>query len=80
MWVGLWVGVFGVTSDNSFEKNGRPVGTRTPDLYRVKAASLWTSNNLEGVGERVSTRRHDEDELLTGEITGEECRRANSPA
>jgi hypothetical protein len=35
--------------------NGRLVGTRTSDLYRVKAAWLCTSNNLEGVGDRLST-------------------------
>jgi integrase len=39
-------------------KYGRPVRTRTADLYRVKAASLCTSNNLEGVGDRVSTRNY----------------------
>ena len=52
--------------------NGRLVGTRTPDLYRVKAASLCTSNNLEGVGERLSTWKRGQDGILTGEITGEE--------
>jgi len=31
-------------------KRCRPVGTRTPDLYRVKAAWLCTANNFKGVG------------------------------
>jgi len=32
--------------------NGRPVGTRTPDLYRVKAALLCTANNFKARQER----------------------------
>jgi hypothetical protein len=38
MWAGLWVGVFGVTSDNSFRKNGGDDGTRTRGLCRDSAA------------------------------------------
>ena len=60
--------------------NGRPVRTRTADLYRVKAPSLCTSNNLEAVGDRLSTWKRGEAGIVTGEITGEEIRRANSPA
>jgi hypothetical protein len=37
---------------------GRPVGTRTPDLYRVKAAVLCTANNLKAVGGCVGTPKH----------------------
>jgi hypothetical protein len=33
----LWVGVFGVTSDNSLRKNGGDDGTRTRDLCRDRA-------------------------------------------
>jgi len=33
------------------------VGTRTPDLYRVKAALLCTANNLKGVGGCLSTAK-----------------------
>jgi len=35
--------------------NGRPVGTRTPDLYRVKAALLCTANNFKAVRSGLST-------------------------
>gem|GEM_PF-6333666 len=41
-----------------YENDGRPVGTRTPDLYRVKAALLCTANNFEGVGDRLSTCKY----------------------
>jgi hypothetical protein len=40
------------------ENDGRPVGTRTPDLYRVKAALLCTANNFEGVEGRSITRKY----------------------
>ena len=33
--------------------NGRPVGTRTLDLYRVKAALLCTANNFDGIEGRL---------------------------
>ena len=56
----------------SIENNGRPVRTRTADLYRVKAASLCTYNNLQGAEDRASTRKYGYDGVLTGEITGEE--------
>ena len=48
--------------------------TRTADLYRVKAASLCTSKDLEGVGNRCSTCKYGQDGIVTGEITGEEVR------
>jgi len=32
------------------EEYGRPVGTRTPDLYRVKGQLTNTLNNLDRVG------------------------------
>ena len=54
------------------ENDGRPVGTRTPDLYRVKAPLLCTSNNFEGVEDRLGTCKHGQAGVLTGEITGEE--------
>ena len=38
MWVELWVGVFGVTSDNSLKMNGGDDGTRTRGLCRDRAA------------------------------------------
>ena len=38
LWVGMWVGVFGVTPDNSLRKNGGDDGTRTRDLCRDRAA------------------------------------------
>ena len=38
MWVGLWVGVFGLLAAKPIERNGRHEETRTPDLYRVKVA------------------------------------------
>jgi hypothetical protein len=44
----------------------------TADLYRVKGQLIPTLNNFERVGDRRSTRKHGEDELLRGEITGEE--------
>ena len=34
----LWIGVFGVTSDNSFRMNGGDDGTRTRGLCRDRAA------------------------------------------
>jgi hypothetical protein len=34
----LWLGVFGVTSDNSLKRNGGDDGTRTRDLCRDRAA------------------------------------------
>ena len=37
------------------EMNGRLVGTRTPDLYRVKGQLTNTLNNLESDGDRLST-------------------------
>jgi hypothetical protein len=46
--------------------------TRTPDLYRVKAASLCTTNHLEGVEGPLSTCKYSQDGIFTGEITGEE--------
>jgi hypothetical protein len=46
--------------------------TRTADLYRVKAARLCTFNNLNSVGDCLSTRKRSQAGLLTGEITGEE--------
>jgi len=36
--VRLWIGVFGVTSDNSLRKNGGDDETRTRDLCRDRAA------------------------------------------
>jgi hypothetical protein len=47
--------------------DGRLVGTRTPDLYRVKAAFLCTANNLKGfvgsfhkhAGQNTAERHHD---------------------
>jgi hypothetical protein len=38
--VGLWVGVFGVTSDNSLRKNGGDDETRTRDLCRDSGSLL----------------------------------------
>src|SRR5664279_5423428 len=38
MWVGLWVGVSGVTSGNSLKRNGGDDETRTRDLCRDRAA------------------------------------------
>ncbi len=38
--MGLWVGVFGVTSDNSFRKNGGDDETRTRDLCRDSETPL----------------------------------------
>ena len=46
--------------------------TRTADLYRVKAASLCTYNNLEDAEERLSTCKYAQDGIITGEITREE--------
>jgi hypothetical protein len=40
LWVRLWVGVSGVTSDNSLRKNGGDDETRTRDLCREKAEAL----------------------------------------
>jgi hypothetical protein len=54
------------------KKNGRPVRTRTADLYRVKGQLILTPNNFEGVRGRGSTRKHAEDGLVTREITGED--------
>jgi hypothetical protein len=39
------------------KKYGRPVRTRTADLYRVKGPRTRTSNNLKSVGDRGSTRK-----------------------
>jgi len=38
--------------------NGRPVGTRTPDLYRVKGQLTNTPNNLHNDRDRVSTPKY----------------------
>jgi len=38
--------------------NGRLVGTRTPDLYRVKGQLTNTLNNLESDGDRLSTPKY----------------------
>ena len=45
--------------------------TRTADLYRVKATSLCTYNNLESVEDCLSTRKaRPKLKIVTGEITG----------
>ena len=38
--------------------NGRLVGTRTPDLYRVKGQLTNTLNNVESYGDRLSTPKY----------------------
>jgi hypothetical protein len=48
LWVELWVGVFGVTSDNSFRKNGGDDETRTRDLCRDRVAVCWNLVILNG--------------------------------
>jgi hypothetical protein len=40
------------------ENDGRFVGTRTPDLYRVKGQLTNTLNNLESDGDRLSTPKY----------------------
>jgi hypothetical protein len=40
------------------ENNGRPVRTRTADLYRVKAQLTNTLNNLDDDGDRLSTWKY----------------------
>jgi hypothetical protein len=40
------------------EKNGRPVETRTPDLYRVKGHLTNTLNNLHDAGAHLSTWKY----------------------
>jgi len=40
------------------QSNGRLVGTRTPDLYRVKGQLTNTLNNLESDGDRLSTPKY----------------------
>jgi hypothetical protein len=52
--------------------NGRPVRTRTADLYRVKGPLLCPSNNLNNVGGCLRTRKYGCAGIVTGEITGEE--------
>ena len=47
LWVGLWVGVFGVTSDNSLRKNGGDDETRTRDLCRDSSTSDWKRDEKE---------------------------------
>jgi hypothetical protein len=54
------------------ESDGRPVGTRNPDLYRVKGPLLCTSNNFKDVGSFLKACKYGEAETITGEITGEE--------
>jgi hypothetical protein len=41
-----------------YGKNGRHVGTRTPDLYRVKGHITTTLNNLHHDWDRLSTRKY----------------------
>jgi hypothetical protein len=48
-----------------FILNGRPVRTRTADLYRVKAQPTHTYNNLEHVEWRESTPKYAKDEVST---------------
>ena len=48
IWVGLWVGVFGVTSDNSFRKNGEDDETRTRDLCRDRVTVRYNLVILNG--------------------------------
>ena len=40
------------------EKSGRPMATRTPDLYRVKRQLTNTLDNLDDDGDRVSTWKY----------------------
>jgi hypothetical protein len=40
------------------ENIGRPVRTRTADLYSVKGQLMPTSNSVNGVGNRLSTWKH----------------------
>ena len=47
------------------ENDGRLVGTRTPDLYRVKGQLTNTLNNLESDGDRLSTPKYLQDEVST---------------
>jgi hypothetical protein len=44
----LHLAVFLGNPRKAFVLNGRPVGTRTPDLYRVKAGTSSTYNNFQG--------------------------------
>ena len=46
--------VFGPDQEN----DGRLVGTRTPDLYRVKGQLSNTLTNLESDGDRLSTPKY----------------------
>jgi hypothetical protein len=54
--------------------DGRPVRTRTADLYRVKGPLLRTPNSVNNVGDRLSTWKHGQNGIVTGEITGEDSR------
>jgi integrase len=47
------------------ENDGRLVGTRTPDLYRVKGQLTNTLNNLESDGDRLSTPKYVQDRVST---------------
>jgi hypothetical protein len=51
--------------------DGRPVRTRTADLYRVKGPRSRTSNNLKSVGDCRSTWKRGLAGIVTGEITGQ---------
>ena len=48
--MGLWVGVFGVTSDNSFGKNGGDDETRTRDLCRDSGPSIGFTTTYKTAG------------------------------
>jgi hypothetical protein len=45
------------------ENDGNLVGTRTPDLSRVKGQLTNTLNNLESDGDRLSTPKYVSDEV-----------------
>ena len=53
-----WVGRKSTEYVTGPEKNGRPMGTRAPDLYCVKAALLCTANNFEAVEGRLSACKY----------------------
>jgi hypothetical protein len=61
LWIALWVGVSGVTSGNSFRKNGGDDETRTRDLCRDRVAWLGFTKTYKTAGTakiRGSRTRH----------------------
>jgi hypothetical protein len=68
--VGLCVGVFGVTSDNSLRKNGGDDETRTRDLCRDSAAGIGFTTTYKTRGDCQTQSKSYKTTRMVGWVVG----------